>query len=59
MLLDDVIQRYVLEIKRNPLDVIELLNYIKKEYILGDLSIAEYKKLASELNQRYPESSAS
>ncbi len=59
MVLDDVIQRYISEIKQNPMNVTELNNYIKKEYILGELGIVEYKKLAFELDQRYPELSAS
>jgi thioredoxin-related protein len=59
MLLDNVIQRYITELKRNPMNVTELNNYIKKEYILGELGIVEYKKLAFELDQRYPELSAS
>ena len=59
MVLDEVIQRYISEIKRNPMNVIELNNYIKKEYILGEVSILEYKNLALELVQRYPELSAS
>jgi hypothetical protein len=55
MLLDDVIQRYISEKRRNQIDATELCNYIKKDYILGELCIVQYKKLAFELNQRYPE----
>ncbi len=58
MVLDDVIQRYISEKKRDQINVSELCNYIKKDYILGELCIVEYKKLAFELNQRYPELSA-
>ncbi len=59
MVLDEMIQRYISEIKRNPMNVTELNNYIKKEYILGEVGILEYKILAFELVQRYPELSAS
>ena len=51
MLLEDLIQRYISEKKKNPLDVNELQNFIKKGYILGELCIVEYKKLFFELNQ--------
>jgi hypothetical protein len=58
MLLEDLVQRFISEKKRNPLDVSDLHNYIKKGYLLGELCIVEYKKLFFELDQRYPELSA-
>jgi hypothetical protein len=57
MLLEDLIQRFILEEKRNPLHT-ELHNYIKKGYLLGELCIVEYKKLFFELDKHYPELSA-
>ena len=59
MVLEDVIQRYISEVNRNPINLTELNNYIKKEYILGELGIVEYKKLTFELDQLHPELSAS
>lgn len=37
--------------KRNPLHVNELLDFIQKCYIHGELSIVEYKKLFFELDK--------
>ncbi|MGJ7922185.1 YppF family protein [Neobacillus sp. LXY-4] len=55
MLLEDLIQRFIVEMKRNPLHVSELHNYIKKCYILGELCIVQYKNLFSELDKRTPD----
>ncbi|WP_028401869.1 YppF family protein [Ectobacillus panaciterrae] len=51
MLVEDLIQRFVLVKKQKPLHVNELLDYIQKSYIYGELSIVEYKKLFFELNK--------
>jgi hypothetical protein len=37
--------------KRNPLHVNELLDYLQKSYIYGELSIVEYKKMFFELDK--------
>lgn len=55
MLLEDVVNRFISEIKRNPIHVTELQNFIKKCYIFGELCIVEYKKLIFELEKRYTE----
>jgi YppF-like protein len=52
MLVEDLINRFVLVKKRNPLHANELLDYIQKSYIYGELSIVEYKKLFFELDKR-------
>jgi hypothetical protein len=52
MLVEDLIDRFVLVKKRNPLHANELLDYIQKSYIYGELSIVEYKKLFFELDKR-------
>ena len=55
MLLENLIKHFQLEKKRNPSHVNELLDYIQKSYIYGELSIVEYKKLFFELNKRNAE----
>jgi hypothetical protein len=55
MLLENLIKLFHLEKKRNPSHVNELLDYIQKGYIYGELSIVEYKKLFSELDKRNAE----
>ncbi|MCQ6281241.1 YppF family protein [Bacillus sp. EB600] len=45
MLLENLIHRFELVKERNPLHANELLDYIQKSYIYGELSIVEYKKL--------------
>jgi YppF-like protein len=37
--------------ERDPLHVNELLDYLQKSYIYGELTIVEYKKIFFELNQ--------
>lgn len=51
MLVEDLIHRFELVKKRNPLHANELLDYIQKGYIDGELSIVEYKKLFFELDK--------
>lgn len=55
MLLEDIVNRFISEIKRNPIHVTELHNFIKKCYIFGELCIVEYKKLFFEIEERYTE----
>ncbi|MFJ5624939.1 YppF family protein [Peribacillus loiseleuriae] len=51
MLVEDLIHRFELAKKRKPLHADELLDYIQKGYIHGELSIVEYKKLFFELDK--------
>ncbi|USK72319.1 YppF family protein [Peribacillus asahii] len=52
ILVEDLIQQFKLVKDKNPLDVNELLDYIQKSYIDGELCIVEYKKLFFELDKR-------
>ncbi|MEH6948580.1 YppF family protein [Bacillus sp. JJ634] len=52
MLVEDLIHQFKLVKDKNPLDVNELLDYIQKIYIDGELCIVEYKKLFFELDKR-------
>jgi hypothetical protein len=51
MLLENSIQRFEVEKNRKPSDVNEVLDYIQKCYIHGELSIVEYKKVFSQLDK--------
>ncbi|MCQ6275442.1 hypothetical protein JMM81_10770 [Bacillus sp. V3B] len=51
MLIENLIHRFELVKERNPLHANELLDYIQKSYIYGELSIVEYKKLFFELDK--------
>ncbi|KAB7705639.1 hypothetical protein F9802_14005 [Bacillus aerolatus] len=51
MLVEDLIHRFELVKKRKSLHANELLDYIQKSYIYGELSIVEYKKLFFELDK--------
>ena len=55
MLVEGLIHHFKLVKQRNPSHVNELLDYIQKGYIYGDLSIVEYKKLFFELDKRNAE----
>lgn len=55
MLVEGLINRFKLAKKRNPSHVNELLDYIQRCYIYGELSIVEYKKLFFELDKRNAE----
>jgi hypothetical protein len=55
MLVEGLIKRFKLAKKRNPSHVNELLDYIQRCYIYGELSIVEYKKLFFELDKRNAE----
>jgi hypothetical protein len=50
-MLEELKNRFKLVKKRNPLHVNELLDYLQKSYIYGDLSIVEYKKVFFELDK--------
>lgn len=52
MLLQDFIHQFILIKKRVPLHVNELLDYLQKSYVCGELSAIEYKNLFLELNKR-------
>lgn len=55
MVVQDLINHYKLVKNQNPSHVNELLDYIQKCYIQGELSIVEYKKLFFELDKRNAE----
>jgi len=55
MLVKNLINHFQIEKNRSPLHVNELLDYIQKRYINGELNIVEYKKLFAELEKRNAE----
>jgi hypothetical protein len=55
MLVKNLINHFQIEKNRSPLHVNELLDYIQKKYITGELSIVEYKELFAELAKRNAE----
>ena len=55
MLVKNLINHFQIEKNRSPLHVNELLDYIQKRYINGELSIVEYKKFFAELTKRNAE----
>lgn len=55
MLIEDLIKHFTLVKKRNPLHANELLDYLQKSYIYGEVSIVEYKKIFFELDKRQAE----
>jgi hypothetical protein len=48
---EKLIERFQLVKNRNPLHANELLDYIQKSYIFGELTIVEYKTLFYELHK--------
>ncbi|MCQ6277152.1 hypothetical protein JMM81_19955 [Bacillus sp. V3B] len=50
-MVEELTNRFELVKKRNPLHINELLDYLQKSYIYGELSIVEYKKLFFELDK--------
>jgi YppF-like protein len=54
-MLENLIQRFNTVNKRNPSQVNELLDFIQKCYIHGELTICEYKEYFSELDKRNAE----
>ena len=50
-MLEELKNRFEQVKKRNPIHVNELLDYLQKSYIYGELSIVEYKNLFFELDQ--------
>ena len=51
ILLENLIHSFELIKNRKPLHANELLDYLQKSYVFGELSIVEYKKLFSELDK--------
>ena len=52
MLLEDLIHQFILMKRRKPSHTNELIDYIQKSYIRGELSMAEYKTLFAHLKKR-------
>ena len=50
-MLEELKNRFEQVKKRTPIHVNELLDYLQKSYIYGELSIVEYKNLFFELDQ--------
>ncbi len=51
MLVEDLTRRFNLVKNREPLDVNELLDFVQRRYVAGEITIAQYKKLFFELDQ--------
>lgn len=54
-MLEVLIQRFESVNKRNPSHVNELLDYLQKCYIHGEITITEYKGFFSELDKQHAE----
>jgi hypothetical protein len=52
MLLEDLINQFVLMKKEKPSNVNDLLDFIQRGYVQGELSIMEYRRLFLELHTR-------
>ncbi|WLR52965.1 YppF family protein [Bacillus tianshenii] len=52
MTLEHVIHSYMKEKDEKPATANELLDYIRRAYIHGELSIADYRELVRELEER-------
>ncbi|WP_102346463.1 YppF family protein [Bacillus sp. Marseille-P3661] len=52
MTLETLIKQYVEVKKDHPTNVNDLLDFLKRGYIQGTLSFAEYRRLMHELEQR-------
>ena len=50
MLLENSIHRFEAEKNRKPAHVNEVLDYVQKCYVFGEISIVEYKQIFSQLN---------
>lgn len=50
-MLEELKNQFVQVKKRTPKHVNELLDYLQKSYIYGELSIVEYKNIFSELDK--------
>ncbi|MBM7661298.1 hypothetical protein JOC85_002070 [Bacillus mesophilus] len=48
---EDLRNRFLLVNKKEPLDLIELLQFAKLSYVKGDLTIAVYRDIVKELEQ--------
>ena len=55
LLFEELINHFTLEKDHKPSHVNELLDFVQKRYIQGELSIVEYKKLFFELDKRNAE----
>jgi hypothetical protein len=51
-LLEDLIIKFILCRKYTPSNVNDLLDFLQKEYVHGEISIDEYRNLFRELNAR-------
>jgi hypothetical protein len=51
LLLENSIHRFEIEKNRKPLHVNEILDYVQKCYLFGEISIVEYKQLFCELDK--------
>lgn len=52
MVMKELIYQFILLKKRQPAHANELLDFIQTNYLIGDLTIKEYKRLFYELDQR-------
>jgi hypothetical protein len=52
---ENLVKKFIKEKNNTPSHVNELLDYLSKCYISGELSIVEYKNLFSELNKNNAE----
>ena len=54
-MLEALIRNFKMDKKRNPSHVNELLDFMQKCYIQGELNFSEYKRTFSELNKKNAE----
>jgi hypothetical protein len=52
MLIEDLIHQFILMKKREPSHLDELIHYIQRSYICGELSTVEYKALFLHLKKQ-------
>ena len=55
MLIEELAQRFKQVKEQQPEHVNELLDFVQKCYLLGEISIVEYKELCCELDKRNAE----
>jgi hypothetical protein len=55
VLIEDFAQRFKQVKEQQPTHVNELLDFVQKYYLLGEISIVEYKQLFCELDKRNAE----
>jgi hypothetical protein len=51
-MLENLIHKFIQSKKDKPSNVNELLDFLQKEYVEGTISIAEYRNVYRELNER-------